>query len=628
MPQRSTLTLHDIADLARVERAVVSMWRRRPSVMPFPEAVAWPGGVERFERDEVVAYLLATGRGNNDDVELDAVALSVPDDVAAEDVVTLLALHVATGAELSGLDTADLAELAREADPRDGLFLREVVAMTVTDDLTGYLDDLVEASYGASDALARVDAGRLRRGVRGLTEDLVALVAAVTRAARAAVVGDGTGDVVLAPDADPVAFRRLVDGFAGVVLDPNEQRAWRRRALIDDVDAEPPTSLPLVRFRSVVELPRDEALDRADGLVVELGPRDVGIVLGAASALCDPLMGDAVRVRDTTLDGRALAAAIRLPRGLWKGAHRQSLGLWVLRGARDQELVSVADLENAPVDPEDLASDVAAALLEPTADSITGRRAPRYARRVEYATVQGRGSVVPRGTVAVRLGDTGGRSHLDRVTVSTLTTSRGVPGCDVAVAPSRGAITSRRRSLGELAVDRLLVLRRGVRIDPAHADPDGTVPVLSADGSSDHLRLDPLAPFESYPRATRTEPGDVVILEKPRPRARVDVDGGALVCSPSRILRLQAGAPVGPHTLAATIEAFAAVGTAWTTWTVPLLPRGEAAALDVALADVVAHRRELHRHLDATGELLAGLIEGVAAGAVTLDPTVIEQEAG
>src|SRR5260370_1112030 len=102
----ATLTLQDIADLAHVRRPVVSMWRRRLRVrgveIPFPVPMQSADGIERFARDEVVAWLEATGRGNNVETRQDAPALSAPAGINIEAVVVLLCLHALTGEELAG----------------------------------------------------------------------------------------------------------------------------------------------------------------------------------------------------------------------------------------------------------------------------------------------------------------------------------------------------------------------------------------------------------------------------------------------------------------------------------------------------------------------------------------------
>lgn len=304
-----------------------------------------------------------------------------------------------------------------------------------------------------------------------------------------------------------------------------------------------------------------------------------------------------------------------------KAAHRQSLALWILHRS-DARSLWLADLDTETIDLDDLASDVTAALQR------TDDRAYRYARRGELAPILAGGPVVPRGVRALRLARGDRVNHLDRVHRASLITSEPVSGYDVTVAPALGQIVLRRRSLAELAAAGELLMRCGCRVDTAHSDPAGTVPIRSADGGTEDLRLDPFDVTRRYPRAVRTEPGDVVFIERPRPLARVDTEGGALVASPSRILRLLPGAAIGPHALAAIVNELAPEGSEWRTWSVPDLPTAEAGALDAALSSAAVHLTELRRHERALHDLTAGLIQGVAAGAVTIDPTVTNTRAG
>jgi hypothetical protein len=617
MATRPALTLQDIAELARVSRPVVSMWRRRPRVrgreVPFPLPIRTAGGVEHFDSDEIVAWLEETGRGNNFDARQDAPALAIPDDVALEDIVTLLCLHVLTGVELDGPSRAELVTAAQSADAADELLLREVLALGNTPYLMGFVADLIEASYGAGDALARVESGRLRRETaeRGLTDELAALLQTIGTAGRA-YLGDDA--VALVPPADHQLTRRLSDGFAGILFDPDDatRRPQRRRAVIDGVEVLR-EARSTVRVMSVVGESDTAALEAVDNLALSLGPTDVGVVLGAAAVLCDPLIGESEQRRSQTLRTGSLAMAVRLPRGLWKAAHRQSLALWILQGGRHAQSLRMADLTAETIDLDDLASDVLAAL------QLTEDRAYRYARRAELAPVLAGGPVVPRGVRAIRLGTTSSTSHLNRIQTATLTTSESVSGYDVTVKPALGQIVLRQRSLGELVAAGQLVMRRGSRIGTTPASASATVRVESADGSTDNLRLDPFDAAQLYPRAMRTEPGDVIFMQQPRPMARVDGVGGALVASPSRVLRLQPGASIGPFVLAAQINELAPAGSEWQTWTVPDIPPGDAEALDSALAAAAAHLAVLHRHARAVEDLTTGLIEGVAAGAVTID---------
>jgi len=611
-----SMTMREIAELARVSRPTVTTWRRRPVArgrhLPFPQPREVVGGVERFDRDEVVAWLAETGRGNNPDHADDALALAVPDGVHLDDVLTLLCLRVLGVESFAGHTAATLRAAAEAVDPDDLLVRREVEALEPTDRLVAYVDALLAASYGPSDALARLDAGRLAHATapdREVSEALVDLVGAVVGAARGHL-DDGFGDVALGIDGGAV-WLRLAGSFAGVSTDAGSApgRRLRQRAAVAGHDwIDHPSGL--VRLLVTMGEPTGDALDRIDEAVVGIGPRELVVVLGSAAVLCDRLAGDHERLRAQTLRGGALRLAARLPRGLWPEAHRQRLALWVLAGDSPAQRFHTADLTAGDTDLHDLAADVAGALAR------TEHRAYRYARASELAPVLAGEAVVPRGVRAHRWGipDSG---HLDQVNAASLVTSSPPPSYDVLVRPAPGAVVLRRRSLGELRDARRLRVRRGSRIDPDLADPRGTVRVLTADGSLDGVRLDPLVAQRTYPRATRTEAGDVVFVERPAPRARVDDQGGALVATPSRILRLGQRAPVGPHTLAAIIND---ASGEWETWTVPELPADQAAALDDALRRAEEHRAELERRREALDALTRGLIEGASAGTLTLDP--------
>ena len=197
MHDATTLTMQDIADLAHVRRPVVSTWRRRPvargKLMPFPKPTSTVAGVEQFDREEIVDWLEQTGRGNNPDQRYDAPALAVPDDVDPEDLVTLLCLHAMTGEDLTGTTLEARLALAIEHDRADAFVLREIRLMRPTATMLRFIDDLVEASYGAPDALTRLESGRLMRlrGGRELTSGLINMLLAVAGACADHVDAEG-----------------------------------------------------------------------------------------------------------------------------------------------------------------------------------------------------------------------------------------------------------------------------------------------------------------------------------------------------------------------------------------------------------------------------------------------------
>ena len=608
----NTMTLQDVADLANVQRPVVSMWRKRQSVagalIPFPQPVEKINGIERFAPVEVVDYLRRTRRGNNAELEYDAPAIAVPDGVAIEDIETLLAWHVLTGAALTGTTLTDRVRLAREFDPDDAIVLREVRELHPDDRTLAYVDDLVEASFGPSDALGRLHRSRLKRDIaaRDLTADAVGLLARVTTECADFLGAEG---LTLETDGSAVAF--VVAAEAGLSV-ASHDRGVLRRAVIAGLGIGTVRDRSLV-FSSVVGLDAPQALDRADDLILGLHPGQVAVLVGPASALADMLAGDLQIRRANALRVGNVVAAVRLPRGLWREAHRQNQAMWVCLGGADEQRPCVTDLAGVPnVDLGDLASDVAAALAQ------TDDRAFRYARRVERAGVLAGGPLVPRGARAAMLRPADQASHLDRVHAATLTTTAPLAPLDVLVEASPGRVRLRHHSLGELCEEKKLAMKRGNRIDIAHAAAGGSVVVLPVELSGG-IRMDPLDAEQRYPRWVRTEPGDVVFVEKPHPQAWVDAVGGAMVASPARILRLTRTAEVGPRLLAAVINHAATPGSEWQTWSVPAISREEADRLEAALADVEHYEAEATQRLAAATDLKKALIDGVAAGALTLN---------
>lgn len=628
MGARPTLTLQDIANLAHVQRPVVSAWRRRTSVrgqhVPFPEVVETVGGVERFDREDIVEWLRRTRRGKNTEARLDAPALSVPESVTMDELVLWLCLSAATGAELANTTAAQRLRLARDVDPDDQWLLREVAATKPGPDTLRFIDDLMEASFGASEALERLEQTRTARaaGSRDLTSEAIDLVRAVVRAGSDHLDPEGT-PLVHVGSATPLTLS-IAEQSGPIVVGGNaaQDRGTKRRAVILGIEATTTATIPNIKLLSLIGNTPNEALQLVDNMVLELGEHELAVVLGSAATLCDLLRGDDERNRAQTLRTESLAVALRLPRGMWREAHRQALGLWVCAGRGFTQRPLVADLSGLTrreLALDDLATDVTGALAQP------GRRAFRYLRPHDLPPIlSSHAPVVPRGVLAMRLATTEVEHHVDRVNQATLETREPITGFDVLAAKAPGSMLLRRRSLAELKELGHLRLLRGSRLDLSHDDPAGSVKVLSATEPQPLMRLDPFDAAKLYPRAARTEPGDVIFAEKPRPCAHVDDHGGSLVASPSRVLRISQQAGVGPHAVAAIINRLPAETAEWEAWNVPILDSTEVEKLEEALAAATDHETTLRRHLAATGELVAAMIDGVAAGAVTVSTRTTE----
>lgn len=605
----TSITLQDIAIVAGVTRQAVTNWRRRTSVFgtpaPFPPPVGIVDGIERFDREEILGWLQLTGRGRNDQADLDAPALSPPDDATLEDVVTLLALRSQAAGDLAELSRDELVRLAIDVDPQDQVLAREVSMLEPAREVLGYVDELLAASFGPSDALERLMASRLsrERGARGLSRECVALLGAV-----AGACCQRTGGAAMILETPPEVLAGVPEGTT--VVSPTDRTA-RRLLMIRSIPTTP-GARSVVRV-SVLLGANHHVLDRIDDIADELPAGSVAVVLGPSSVLCDRLRGAGAR-RRRTLEVRDLVAAVRLPRGMWNEAHRQALGLWVLHAGAPARRVLLADLTGRDVVVDDVVDDVLGALDQ------SDRRQYRYGRALPYDRAVDGDPLVPAGIAPARLPgvDPG---HRDAVTAATLVTSLPVDGFDVLVAPAAAELATAPRSLGQMVDERSARKLRGSRIDPAHTETTGTTRILSAVATDSTWQIDPLVAAEHYGHAFLTEPGDVVVATSPRPSAVVDEVGGALVRAPSFILRLNELAGIGSLALAESINLLPDHAGDWRAWAVPRLSVRQVDAVEAALATAVAHLGELRRREDAMRELIRHLVQGVAVGDLTLLPT-------
>ena len=611
------VTMSEIARLANVKRQAVTNWRSRPASTPFPSPVKVVDGVERFDRDEVLDWLESTGRGRNREARLDAPAVVTPENLDLARAVVLLTLRAKVAQDIGPLSAEQRIALAEQVDPADIYLLAEVRELAEDNHLAAYVDGLLSAAYGPSDAIARLYDTRPAQGSRGLAPDLITLLQSMADACRTYLGPDGVAvELRLEPRARQVAAGfQSVDGTAGT------DRAMLRHLALDGLAVEEAAG-PRVRVVSVVGRDESEALDLADEAALELEDGQAAVVVGPATALCDRLVGDLYDARRKTLEMGALAAAFKLPRGLWREAHRQNLGLWILRGGAPATGVLVTDLSGREVDPRELADDVLGALEQ------TGARAYRYGRVVPYNDVWTRDTVVLPGIGAALSTSTGASSVHDRVVEATLVTREQIAGLDVPVVGQSGTTRLVPRSLGELVDAGAIKIQSGSRISPEHLDPDGSVRVLSADPSAPQGRIDALVAADHYSHAARTELGDVVFTASPIPRAIVDEEGGSRIASPSRILRVDSlRAGIGPRALAAAINEMA-TSSEWRTWSVPNVPTAQIQPLEDALGGVLDHLAELRRHEEAATNIITNLIQGVAEGSVALSSSTTERKAG
>lgn len=608
------LTLRDIAEVAGVQRAVVSMWRKRPTVrgqvVPFPEPARRVGRTDFFHRGDIDAYLAATGRGNNAEAELDAAAYAVPD-VPFEVLLALLALRVELAEDLA---RADVVGRAGQLDPVDDYFRTE--ASRAEPRALEYVDELMSASFGPRDALARLDASRLGRTRRRqtLTSPAVTLLSAVVQEL---LVGDrveGRHLVDLSPQGASSVQQVASAVDATVTLDADEvDRQQRLRARLLGLLADEDVVRPL-RVTSLFGLDTDTVIRELDELQLALGPGELGLAIGPAAGLCDPVGDkDFELARDHVLRSGTLRAAVRLPRGMWSEARRQAGAIWLCQGGATAGRIAVADLsdqECARVDGKALGLDLIAAL-----DS-DARHAYRYVVRRDAAVILASDHVVTRGIAARHE-----RSTTDDPALE-IERLRGVIDAPLrptglATAPRRARARPAVVTLGELLDAGEVRLLRGTRLDPAWSAPEGTVAVADPRGEWSGGRFDPIDLEFHAPRAMRTEPGDVVFTSRP-PHAEVEPGGGRVVASPGRVLRLAEDARLGPHVLAAQINRQPASATDVRSWRVTLT---HDEALEGQLAHLASVRRDLTARAHALDDLTARLLDAVTTDQLSINHT-------
>lgn len=658
-----TLSMSDIAELARVQRAVVTMWRKRHAAGadPFPQPVDPGASSPRFRASEVADWIERRGQGKNRDFRADSAIAAALDDGGdpARDIgalTALLALAPHAPEPLADMDPEDVLDLADEVDPHDAFAYREVAALGEhLPAAAAHATAVATAAYNPASAIERLLALRHRTGDPRLTGtvlrapalNLVAeIVAALVPDHDELVVADprpGCGDLLAAvlgrvERVEPVVAHVPAVGDSALRLARRRlaARLWGVRAVTGDSDAHVVTQVPAL---DEADLEPIEALRRVEDAVLGLPPGRVAVVVGPAAALVDELRDpDAEVIRDDLLRSGRLRSVVLLPAGLVVARPRQKVALWVLGtvltgASAEKKRLVVADLsEHAPDGDEfdrgvveDLLTDIAAAQGD---DRDAGAHHFRFARFLDAGQVVARGQSLlgsARASADLVFRDPAGVEHELHELMAHLTE----PVPPVVFPTVRGRSTSGPggRATVEALVGRGLLHRKsGTRVraeDLVGAAADGAVPVVGAaevlgDSPWGARRIDRLGFFSRYTNGRLTEPGDVVYVSKPRPAAVVDVEGFSVVEAPARVFRIseRAQGRVVPEVLAADINAAGPESKDPDGWTVRLVPPGQGTALVQTLAALRGEQDALERRLAMLADLREGLMDGVTAGVV------------
>ena len=667
------ISLSDVASLARVQRAVVSMWRTRfrSKERPFPAPVTQTGSQELFDAHEVAAWLVETGHGNNPQAHDDLAAFAVLADGRRDDpqafqaLTSLLTLLAMGGEPFPHWDSEDLLDLADEHDPDDEFLYHELE--TVAADLPAlarFASELADAAFNPAAAFELLMANRFRAGLRShidtaLTDEAAQLVAGIAVELAAGLPeppvfadpSDGGSDLLLALTA---ALGDAADATLMTRSGRGENaRLVRRRLLVHGVSGRTLTVDPNGEFGidgTAVHLAHYpspgrpgmtalEILTAVDQAVLQMDDRQRGVVLAPAAVLSDVLSkGEAREVRAGLIRDGRVRAIVRLPEGLLRSKPRQALALWVLGPAHPDVPIAdrwtvVADLSGEKLDPgtvQDLISDVAASL---------GSQEQVRAHSFRFARPVLTRAVLPGSTALTAAAHAAPPVSAPRGAAAALRADELLEGLSAeapqdhlyrySVEPTPDGGTRRRpRPLGSLVDEGLVKYVPGTRLADGEASTTGSHPVygipeLLKENPRGSRRIDLLVFTANHERGRLTEPGDVVFCTGPQAAAFVDAEGGAVVQYPARVLRVNKAKQLGllPDLVAADINAQGAGSGRWRRWPVRQIPADPGPEVSGLLLELDAQRAQARARLKQLDELTTLVLDGVAGGTVTVTAT-------
>jgi hypothetical protein len=609
------VTMPEIAELAQVQRPVVTNWRRRHP--DFPSPVTSTGNRLLFDGTQVVAWLLDTGLGNAPAEELRAdlslygiVAQADPADPmrSVETIAALVCLRFLAG---QPLNAEEVLHRAQRLDPDDEFILRELASGAEQPETLTRLhtlsEDLIEAAYGERGAYEWLLAARSRLGLSALSADATApelqhLMAQLTEV-KARV--HGRTRLVLA---DPHArggdlLTALIreadqpDQLTAIAAEPDGRmaRLLRRRLLLAGIDE---TSLDVQHGDAleegigdpdliITQLPYSPgesrsvlaALDAVDRIALMLAPGRTAVVLGPAAALVDALPGvDEAARRSELLRSGLLEAVIALPGGTLPYRPGYRPALWVLTSGPVQAAegrVLLADVSAGPLD-ENVRARLTEDVLLWRAEGYQARGGhdPRYGQAVRIAELERRfgGPLTPPVASARHYWSAAVRERPALIAEAEARLERAgeeLRAYEDVHGPYQGGVIRRvdgdrpgRTTLGSLITQGKVALHKGHRLQERHVGREGHHRVIGPDeilgrAAIGARSVDRLVLAAEYEQVALTEPGDLVYTMAPELGLYVDREGFSVIEFPARVLRPAQGVerPLTGRVLAALLGA-------------------------------------------------------------------------
>lgn len=661
MNAQELISLPDIARLAGVQRPVVSVWRTRSrgTEFPFPESKRKSGTQELFSSEEIIQWLQATGRGNNPEFKEDSAAYAT---LARENfplVTALLTLQQFLGHPLAQFSPNELLDAADELDPDDECLYSEIeAAHDGLPSMVGYVDKLIDASYGALPAFESLFTDRFRTNEIALSHTTLSeparrLVAkcALELASPNCVFHEAT------PGGSDLIYElmQLVEESTTLQIqlpssaeDPEVSRLTVRRLKMQLATNESfIASSPSNRIKPIINLAQFPSpsmqdddpiavLQAIDNLVLELGPSQSAVVIAPASVLVEATdHKEVANLRASILRMGRVRAAVLLPRGNFLFKPRTALGLWVIGPDTSdvplaERRIMLADLSGLQLDDnviDDLVADLAASLME-----LQGLRAHsfRFARwgRTSRLIASSQG-LVPRNRATPLASHTASTSlaehqvQFEKLLTALNESNDARPQLDwelqLRESDAQSVEFSGFSTLGELVSQGQVQVLAGTRFskDSLHAKVEHGIRVWNSvdiqsgqpSGSISYFDL-----AQAYGRAVITEPGDIIFNSSGGPTATVDVEGSKAVSFPARILRINSPADSGLHPEVLAQDITNAELANWRQWAIRKVPPTSYEAMYRALQLINEERQQaVHRIelLDSlSGRITSALLSG------------------
>lgn len=649
-----TLTMQQVAELAGVQRPVVSVWRSRSagSENPFPAPVDPP--LLAFSADEVGRWLRVTGRGNNPEAQEDAALFSSLMDAAAsrlDDASALLLLHALSGAPLADQSSDDLATFPVAHGVEAVLSEAQARRALCHNDLAECIDRLAEAGVTATRVLGKLVRLAEAKDSPLASESLTSRGDALACEVVAALAGDSDRALVPWGPGGLRLLARMVEAASEsdrprivapeIPAEPVDRPLWRYLAALG-APVEPATAgsaTLLVGQWATVPHGRSEGFfDSLDNVVLGLEPGSAAVVFAPAPLLVDEVPGTHHRRQILSGEGGGYVAPLRyvarLPRGLCRFGGRRRMAMWVLGeyddAAGERGFTTFGEHSAHALDaPENraLASDAVAALRGGVA-----RRSHAFLRgehRLTEAAITNAALALP---ITSDVAEDGGDA-LARLWEKRDASASGVlDGIDV-VAAQRAADQSLPWNAATTGVNRPARVIKGVRI-PAEvfAAGPGGIDVIGLDEVRGQApvgsrSVDLVELVRRAPRFRLTEPGDVVFTTTRGPAAIIDAVGGNAVQAPARILRclepVEGDRRILPELAVRDIAA--ARGSDCRSWRLRTVVVDACGPWRTVAARAAGHRARLLAEVSALDDLTIELSDGLAAGTLRIDHNNVDQ---